>query len=131
MSIGSKSPRGGWQSHPSEDCLEGPDWTSIRCGISRQWLGSVLNASRGTIALLYRSDGSGDASHGRPDSDTEMSGRTWFDKLPIVALTAEVGASILDDAMKAGANWFLKKTSEISTTSARAEDHDCCLRSTV
>ena len=30
-------------------------------------------------------------------------------KLPIVALTAEVGASIRDEAMKAGANWFLTK----------------------
>lgn len=30
-------------------------------------------------------------------------------KLPIVALTAEVGASIKEEAMKAGANWFLTK----------------------
>jgi CheY-like chemotaxis protein len=30
-------------------------------------------------------------------------------KLPIVTLTAEVGASIRDEAMNAGANWFLTK----------------------
>ena len=56
-------------------------------------------------------------------------------KLPIVALTAEVGASIRDEAMNAGANWFLTKPAKsqmlvsvlrtMTATSDQLNDNSC------